>query len=256
MKLLRNGIGSILFNLIYYPFTLVYCSIGLMPLCLAKTDGPIRKGIHYYCMGSLWIARLTLGLKYEYRGAEKLPKSGAFILAAAHQSNMDPILTFPLRNDVTALAKKQLFRIPFIGAAISKAKIVKIDRESRTAHKGMEDVAKHIQEMGRPLIVYPQATRMRPGHYRRLKSGAYYLQADTDLPVYTVATNTGLFWTKGFWHRGGTAVFEIDGPLEQGLDKAGFMEKVEAAVVTRSDQLIAEAGYGNLLTHKVADDEA
>ncbi|WP_262692848.1 lysophospholipid acyltransferase family protein [Kordiimonas aestuarii] len=254
MTTLINGIRSILFNIIFYPFTVLYCGGVLMPLCLAKTDYAVRRGILGYCLSSLWIARFTLGLKYEYRGAEKLPKEGAFILAAAHQSNMDPILTFPLRNDVTALAKKQLFKVPFIGTALRKAKIVRIDRESRTAHKGMEDVAKHIQELGRPLIVYPQATRVRPGHYKRLKSGAYYLQADTSLPVYTVSTNTGLFWTKGFWHRGGTAVYEINGPLPHGLDKTEFMEAIDKAVVRRSDELMLEAGYGYLLEQRVDDD--
>ena len=252
---LINGIRSILFNLTYYPFTLIYCSIGLMPLCLFKSDKPLRKGIHIYCVGSLWIARWVMGIRHEYRGAEKLPKEGAFIFAAAHQSNMDPIMTFPLRNDLTALAKKQLFLIPFIGQALKKAGIVRIDRESRTAHKGMEDVARHVIELGRPLIVYPQATRVKPGHHRKLKSGAYYLQSDTNLPVYTVSTNTGLFWTKGFWHRMGTAVYEIHGPLETGLDKPAFMEKLEEDVVRRSDQLMLETRYAGLLSH-IAEDDA
>lgn len=117
---LINGIRSILFNLTYYPFTLIYCSIGLMPLCLFKSDKPLRKGIHIYCVGSLWLARWVMGIRHEYRGTEKLPKEGAFIFAAAHQSNMDPIMTFPLRNDLTALAKKQLFLIPFIGRRLRK----------------------------------------------------------------------------------------------------------------------------------------
>ncbi|WP_417450130.1 lysophospholipid acyltransferase family protein [Kordiimonas sp.] len=255
MKFLSNGIRSILFNIVFYPFTILYCGGVLMPLCLAKTDGPVRRGILVYCNSSLWIARICLGLKHEYRGLEKLPKRGSFILAAAHQSNMDPILTFPLRNDVTALAKKQLFQVPFIGTALKKAGIVRIDRESHTAHKGMEQVAEHIQETGRPLIVYPQATRVRPGDQRRLKSGAYYLQAETNLPVYTVSTNTGLFWTKGFWHRSGTAIYEIDGPLEQGLDKAAFMAVLEKAIVRRSDELTLEAGYGHLLVHDKQEGE-
>lgn len=245
-----NMIRSVLFNLIFYPFALIYCGLFLMPLCLAKTDRPVRKGIHIFCKGCLLVARVTVGIKHEYRGLEKLPKEGALILAAAHQSNMDPIMTFPLRNDVTALAKKQLFLIPFIGTALRKIRIVKIDRESKTAHKGMDTVAREVVDLGRPLIVYPQATRVPPGETRRLKSGAFHLQEATNLPVYTVSTNTGIFWTKGFWHRAGTAVFEIDGPFAPGRDKAEFMTLMEDKVVKRSNELITEAGYGHLLKQR------
>ena len=247
MTALLDRIRSILFNLVFYPVTLIYCSIFLMPLCLAKTDGPVRQGILGYCKISIFIARVFMGIKYEYRGVEKLPKEGALILAAAHQSNLDPILTFPLRNDVTALAKKQLFRIPFIGTALKKAKIVRIDRESKKAHKDMDMVAEHVVKLGRPLIVYPQATRVPIGQTRRLKSGAYFLQESTGLPVYTVSTNTGLFWTKGFWHRSGTAIYEVDGPFAPGRDKAEFMALLQEKVINRSHELVAEAGYAHML---------
>ena len=255
MAWLTNAIRSIVFNLTFYPFTVLYCGLILMPMCLGKTDRTARLGILGYCNGSLWLARWVMGIKFEYRGRDKLPKEGAFIFAAAHQSNMDPMLTFPLKTNLTALAKKQLFSVPFIGTALRKIGIVKVDRESHTAHKAMDKVAEHVVALGRPLIVYPQATRVRPGHYRKLKSGAYYLQADTGLPVYTVATNTGLFWTKGFWHRAGTAIYEIDGPIEPGLDKADFMTAMEDAVVGRSDQLIAEAGFARLLSKPSAPAE-
>lgn len=247
MRALMNGIRSILFNLTFYPFTLIYCGVILAPISLFVSEAKTRKGVDIYCRSCLWIARVFGGIKHEYRGAEKLPKDGALILAAAHQSNMDPIMTFPLRNDVTALAKRQLFKVPFIGMLLKKMRIVRIDRESRTAHKGMDEVAKHVVDLGRPLIVYPQATRVPPGQTRRLKSGAYHLQESTGLPVYTVSTNTGLFWTKGFWHRSGTAVFEIDGPFAPGRTKDEFMTLLEDKVVDRSHQLMVEAGYEHLI---------
>lgn len=247
MRAVRNIVGSILFNIIFYPFTLIYCGVFLVPLCFVAGEGVVRKGVHIYCRSSLWIARLTVGIKHEYRGADKLPKEGALILAAAHQSNMDPIMTFPLRNDVTALAKKQLFSLPAIGTVLKKMRIVRIDRESKTAHRGMDRVAKDVVDLKRPLIVYPQATRVPVGQTKRLKSGAYYLQENTSLPVYTVSTNTGLFWTKGFWHRGGTAVYEIDGPFPAGMDKDAFMALMTEKVVDRSHELMVEAGYAHLL---------
>lgn len=247
MMKISDRFRSLLFNLIFYPFTLLFCGLVVAPLCFAKTDGPVRRGIGWYCVGSLWIARVFAGVKREYRGETNIPKDGAFIFAAAHQSNMDPMLKFMLRSDVTALAKRQLFSLPFIGPILKKAHIIRIDRESKNAHRSMDDVVEHVLESQRPLIVYPQATRVAPGSYKKLKTGAYYLYKDSELPVIPVATNTGLFWTRGFWHRAGTAVFQVGEPFPPGLSKEEFMARMETEVVQKSDDLMREAGYGKLL---------
>lgn len=238
---------SILFNIVFYPFTLVFCGLVVAPLCFAKTDAPVRRGVLWYSKASLWIARVFAGIRYEHRNSERLPKDGAIIIAAAHQSNMDPMLNYLLRSDVTALAKKELFSLPFIGTILTKIQVIKIDRQSKTAHKSMETVAEHMKDYGRPLIVYPQATRVAPGSSKRLKSGAYYLYKDAGLAVYPVATNTGLFWTRGFWHRAGTAVFAVGEPFPQGLSKEAFMERMHNEIVVKSNELMREAGYGHLL---------
>ncbi len=244
---MTDRIRSLFFNLVFYPFTLIFCGLIVAPLCFARTDGPVRRGITWYCAGSLWVVRLCSGIRYEYRFADNLPKDGALIIAAAHQSNMDPMLTYLLRSDVTALAKKELFSVPFIGSILKKARIIKIDREAKTAHRSMQDVADHVNDSGRPLIVYPQATRVAIGTRKALKSGAFYLYRDAGLTVYPVATNTGLFWTRGFWHRAGTAVFQVGDPFPAGLSKEEFMKRLHLEVIVKSNDLIREAGYGDLL---------
>ncbi len=244
---LTDRIRSLFFNLVFYPFTLVFCGLIVAPLCFARTDGPVRRGIYWYCNGSLWVARICSGIRYEHRFNERLPREGALIIAAAHQSNMDPMLTYILRSDVTALAKKELFKVPFIGTILKKARIIKIDRQAKTAHRAMRDVADHVQESGRPLIIYPQATRVAIGSRKALKSGAYYLYRDAGLAVYPIATNSGLFWTRGFWHRAGTAIFQVGDPFPAGLSKEEFMNRLHHEVVVKSNDLVREAGYGYLL---------
>ena len=246
-----NAIRSILFNLSFYLFTLIYATFCMLPLCLLKTDTMLRKGIHGYCIGSLFLARWVMGIKQSYRGVEQLPKSGAYIFAAAHQSYMDPIMTYMIRQDVTALAKKELFSIPVIGALLAKARIIKIDRQAGTAHRKMETVIDQAVNLGRPIIVYPQATRVKPYERKELKSGAYFLQQSGDLPVYTVATTTGAFWTKGLWHKSGHAIFEVVRGLPQNLSKDDFMALIEEDVVNRSEQLFGEVGVKNPVSAEV-----
>ena len=248
MRSLICGIRSIVFNLTYYPLILTY-SLLVVPVCLMPGKKPVRKAVYGFCKLSLLWARWLMGIKYEIRFRDRLPPEGTpIILAAAHQSNLDPMLAFMLRQDVTALAKKELFQTPLIGQLLKKMGVIRIDRQSGTAHRGMDQVAQQVRREGQFIIVYPQATRVPVGQSKKLKSGAYFMHQESRLPVYPVATNTGLFWTKGFWHRSGTAVFEVCEPLAEGLDKEGFMMALEDQIVHKSEALITEAGYGHLLT--------
>lgn len=237
-----NAIRSILFNIIFYLFSLIYIP-SLVLLCLWPNDWLVRRGIAGYCLVCKVIGLVIMGIRWEYRGLEKLPKDGALILLSKHQSYLDPILAFKVRNDITALAKRELFDLPFLGHVFKKAHIIRVDRKSRKAHEAMPAAGKHVRDSGSALIVYPEATRVPVGQKRRLKSGAYYLQRDHDLPVYPVATNAGLFWSKGFWHKPGTAIYEIGDPFPADLSKEDFMDLTEKTVVSRSDILMQEAGY-------------
>jgi len=243
-----DAIRSILFNVVFVVWSLFFLGLIVAPLCFLKSEKPVRVGVKFYCSSAIWIARWVMGIKTDVRGLDYCPKTGSFILAAAHQSNMDPMLAFCIRPDVSALAKKELFSTPFVGPILTKMQIVRVDRQAHNAHKGMDGVAQHIIELGRPLIVYPQATRILIGDSKKLKSGAYFLHQDTKLPVVPVATNSGLFWSKGFWHRSGTVVFEFGPALPSGLSKEEFMNHLENHLVKRSNQLVVEAGYGYLLS--------
>lgn len=245
--LIINAIRSLLFNVAFYSFGILFLGLVTLPLCYIGNEHSVRRMVDVFCRGARWLARWVMGIKTEYRGLENLPHDTGFILAAAHQSNMDPILTFPIHGGVTALAKKELFSMPIVGKILSNMGIIRIDRQSKNAHSAMEGVGEQVAAKKSLLIIYPQGTRVPVGQTKRMKSGAYHLHAESGLPVIPVATNTGAFWTKGFLHRSGQAVYEIHPQMEPGLSKEAFMEKLEEIVVDRSHTLIAEAGYAALL---------
>jgi len=242
-----DGIRSVFFNIAFYFFSIGFLGLIVLPFCYIGSERAVRYLIDIYCRGARGIGRWVMGIRYEYRGLEHIPADTGFILAAAHQSNLDPIMTFPVRSGVTALAKKELFSTPIVGQILRKMGIIRIDRQAKNAHKAMQGVGQQVKENKNLLIIYPQGTRVPVGETKRLKAGAFHVHADTGLPVIPVATNTGLFWTKGFFHRSGKAIYEIHPPMAPETDKAAFMKKLEAVVVDRSHQLMSEAGYAALL---------
>lgn len=233
-------IRTLIFNLIFYPLTLLWAA-GLVLLTFPL---PAERGMMPGVALWLKIVRHTLlryvaGIRVEVRGLENVPRDRAVILAAKHMSNLDPIVTFELFPNMTALAKKELFRVPFLGGVLRKLRIVRIDRQSGRAHEEMPRVVAEVVATRRPLVVYPEGTRSRIGERRRLKSGAFHLQLEGNLPVIPVATNSGLHWPKGLaLLRPGTVVYEFGPPLAHSDDKAAFMAAMERAVIARSDELI------------------
>ncbi|GER06752.1 1-acyl-sn-glycerol-3-phosphate acyltransferase [Iodidimonas muriae] len=231
---------SLLYNTSFYILTLVWAT-GLLITLPMRGRKPLAYGIWLWTCMVLWLLRVVAGIKVDVRGTEHLPKDTALIIVSKHMSDLDPIVTYNVAPNMTALAKKELFRIPVIGLLLRKLKVARIDRQSGTAHQEMPRVVRNIREGKRPLVVYPEGTRARVGEKKRLKSGAFYLQEDGVLPAIPMATNSGLHWPKGRFRRmPGTVVYEIGAPLAHTKNKASFMAEVEEKVIMRSEQLMQE----------------
>ena len=233
-------IRSLLFPAVFYPFTLLWAA-GLVPFALLGSRPAVAGGILLYCRIVFFLLRALAGIRVEIRGAERLPRNRAAFLISKHMSNLDPIVTFYLLPEMTALAKKELFGVPFIGRLLRTLGIVRIDRGAGTAHQQMPAILNEIKTKQRPLVVYPEGTRTRPGERRTLKSGAYYMHTASKLPALPMCTNSGLHWPKGKAPmRPGTVIYEIGAPLEPWPDKAAYMRQVEERVMDRSDALMRD----------------
>jgi len=242
-----NAIRSVIFNLIFYAFNVVYMLCYMLPLVLFTSRQTVRRGVTLYCIINRFLARWIMGITCEWRGAELVPQNQALILAAAHQSYFDPMLADKVRNDVTALAKVELKKVPVIGMILPKIGAVFVDRKAGNAREQMREISKDLEAHNTPLIIYPQATRVVPGSRKDLKAGVYHVARDTGLKTYTVATNAGLFWTRGFFHRPGKAIFEVVRELDADMGKEAFMQAVEEDVVFRSEELCREVGFAHLM---------
>lgn len=136
---------------------------------------------------------LNLIVKRDWRGAEKLPKSGPAIVVCNHLSYLDPLtFTHFLYNNGRApryLGKESVFRIPIIGAIIKAAGQIPVYRESKDAAKGFEH-AIAVLKAGHLLGVYPEGTLTRDENLwpMKAKTGVARLALLTGVPVYPCAS--------------------------------------------------------------------
>jgi 1-acyl-sn-glycerol-3-phosphate acyltransferase len=232
-------IRSIVFNVLFYLNTLIWLTVAiptaLMPyravMWVAKTWGRVN----------LVLLRVVAGIDCEVRGREKIPK-GPLIVASKHQSAWETFALLPLFDDPLFIVKRELTWIPIFGWLMIKARLVPIDRGAGSqALVAMTERARIELGAGRQLIIFPEGTRRPAGAEPRYKFGVAHLYAAEGVPCLPVALNSGLFWPRrSIRRRPGTVTVEILDPIQPGLDKQAFFERLQREIETATARLIEE----------------
>ena len=224
----------------------MYIAMPIFGLVLAPWALFSRRGAYAACKGYsryvFWTASWMVGLKCEVRGT---PPEGEALIAAKHQSFLDIMMIFTALPAGKFIMKKEILMMPVIGQYARLLNCVAVDRGKRGAAiaKMIEDVEAGRTEPGQ-LIIYSQGTRVPPGKKMPYKVGTAVLYEQLGQPCVPVATNVGVLWPKrGMLRKPGTAVVEFLPVMEPGMSKESFMTELEEAVETRSDALMAEAGF-------------
>lgn len=131
-----------------------------------------------------WAARTGFALFWRYRvlGAENLPCTGPFILAANHRSNADPALLgcTPFRRNFF-FAKRELFEHRLFGKYIRALGAFPVDRGN--ADLGAVRYAQKILKEGHVLIFFPEGTRSLSGDYLPAQPGLGLIALRAQVPV-------------------------------------------------------------------------
>ena len=141
-----------------------------------------------------------LGAKLAVEGLENLKKSNSYVVVSNHQSQIDiPILVAALPSNLRIIAKKELFKIPFLGWGMKAVGMLEIDRSN---HKKSIDTLKKAEKIVREhqlsVLVFPEGTRSSDGKIHPFKKGPFILAINTGLPILPVSiSGTGHITPKG-----------------------------------------------------------
>ena len=233
---------SLAFNIAFHVWTAIAC-IGLLWTLLLPRRAMIRVITWYF--GTIgWLERTLVGIRYEVRGREHVPASGSFLLAAKHQSAWETLKLHFLVNDPAIILKRELLWIPIWGWYAAKARMIAVDRGARgRAVASLLRNAKPVRDEGRPIVIFPQGTRVAVGTYRPYRIGVGVLYENLNIPIVPMALNAGLYWARhSFIKRPGTIVVEFLPPIQPGLGRAKAMQVLEEQLEAASDRLVVAAG--------------
>lgn len=128
------------------------------------------------------------GMRVRAEGLEKINAQQGYVIASNHLSFMDtPLLLAHLPLQFRFLAKRGLFRIPFIGGHLRRAGHVAIPREdARGSLRAMSAAARLLKDRNLSALVFPEGGRS-PGPLREFKDGAAYIAVKAGVPLVPVA---------------------------------------------------------------------
>lgn len=241
---------STLFNLSFWLMSAIVC-IAATPLFLAPRLWTVR-AMNLWSRLTMFLLRVCAGTHYEVRG--HIPE-GAVLVAAKHQSMWDTIIATALLRDPAIVMKKELLAVPYYGWYSQKAHMIAIDRGSGAAAiRRLIAQAKAALAQRRPVLIFPEGTRMAPDAAPDYKPGVAALYRQLDVPCVPVAVNSGMYWARrGFAKRPGTIVIEFLDPIPPGLDRKSFMAELEKRIEPATARLVAEARGENAPLADAAD---
>ena len=240
-----TALRSLLFNAAFFTWCMVSALI-FSPLFLISNKAALKAGIPW-AHGVLLLARIFCGIRYEIRGKEHINNTPV-LYASKHQSAWDTVIFWMLLAKPAFVLKRELLRIPLWGWYLWRMNMIAIDRLAGGA--GLKDMIRQAKATiadSRPIIIFPEGTRTKPGDAPNYHPGIIALYSQLKVPVVPVALNSGCYWSKNaFTKHPGTIIIEFLPAIAPGLPKDVFMTTLQASIENASQKLLNEA---NNITH-------
>jgi 1-acyl-sn-glycerol-3-phosphate acyltransferase len=175
-----------------------------------------------------WLAGHVLGIRTRVEGA--IPP-GPHLIAVKHQAMFETLEMVRLSKPPVIVMKRELADIPLFGFMTRRYGVIPVDRTAGAkALREMAAAGKDAVEADRPVLIFPEGTRVRLGETPPLRSGFAGLYRALGLPVVPVAMDSGRLWGRGLVKRSGTVTFRIGEIIPAGLKRDEIEARVHTAI--------------------------
>jgi len=169
-------------------YTLVLGCVSLVVSLFDPTGERQQRVARLWSQMILW----TVGAKVQVEGLEKIDTSKPQVYAVNHLSAFDiPVLYTHLPFQFRILAKKELFRYPFMGWHLRRSGQIPVVLENPKASVRSLNLAVAAIRKGNSLVIFPEGGRSPNGQLQAFMGGAFYaaVKAQVDVvPIVLVGT--------------------------------------------------------------------
>ncbi|WP_407875788.1 lysophospholipid acyltransferase family protein [Qipengyuania nanhaisediminis] len=220
---------AILRSLVFYPVFYAGSALFVIASILAVPFGRerLKRAVAQWGAWHRWCVTHILAIAIAVEG--DIP-DGPVLIAVKHESffeaiDMPHLFAFP-----SVFAKRELFRIPGWGYVARIYGLVPVARErgARTLREMIASARVRVSE-GRPLVIFPEGTRVPHGSAPRLQSGFAGIYKLLGLPVVPIAVNSGSLYHH-LVKRPGTITYKVGETIPAGLPRAEIEARVHKAI--------------------------
>ncbi len=232
--MIRNFLFSLFFFLGIMLISIIFIPSFFLPQKIVLFGGKIMGYWASFCL------RLFLSTKIIIKGKENILKNTKFFIASSHQSMFETFYLQIIFNSPVFILKKELLAIPIFGWYLKKIGSISINRNKITRENlgFLDGILKTISTSNRPLIIFPQGTRLLPEDRSPFKKGVSRIYEELKIVCQPIAINSGYTWPKkGLKKPYSNLTISILKPIEAGLNKKKFLKKLENDIYSELDVL-------------------
>ena len=234
MRMIRNSIFSIFFFTGIIIISLIFLPAFFLPQKVVLLGGKLMGYWTSFCL------KFFLSTKIVIKGKENIIDNEKFFIAASHQSMFETFYLQTIFNSPVFILKKELLIIPIFGWYLKKIGSISIRRNKVTKDNlgFFDNILKIITDSKRPLIIFPQGTRVLPDERPSFKKGVSKIYEELKINCQPVAINSGYVWPKrGYKSNNKIITISILKSIPPGLTKNEFVEILEKKIYTELDLL-------------------
>ncbi|MEM1197253.1 MAG: lysophospholipid acyltransferase family protein [Pseudomonadota bacterium] len=221
MAYLRN----FLFYPVFYGFSALLVVASVLAIPLGRNR--LRWVVATWGTWHRWCLKTLVGIEVVIEGS--LP-DGPFLIAVKHESYFEAIDMPRLFRFPTVFAKRELFLIPGWGYSAKVYGLIPVARDKGAkALREMIKTARQRVAEGRPLVIFPEGTRVKHGAKPPLQSGFAGTYKLLGLPVVPIAVNSGPVYHR-FVKRPGTITYRVGETIPAGLERGEIENRVHVAI--------------------------
>jgi len=225
--MIRNFLFSLFFFIGIILISFLFLPAILLPKNIVLFGGKIMGHWTSFCL------QIFLSTKIIVKGRENIIGNRKFFIASSHQSIFETFFLQTLFNSPVFILKKELLIIPIFGWYLKKIGSISIKRNKITKENlsFFDDISKQVNSSDRPLIIFPQGTRLSPEDRTPFKKGSSRIYDELKISCQPIAINSGNTWPKNGSKKINTILtISILKPIDPGLEKEIFLKKLENVI--------------------------